>query len=73
MLLMEIKRALVKTGIIVSHESNSIGLTESEQRELLVWFCKNKPELIGEVVCIPDRAFLIDYQNFCENKAERGK
>jgi hypothetical protein len=55
---MEIKRAMVKTGIIMSHESNSMGLAESEQRELLVWFCKNKPELIGEVVCIPDCAFL---------------
>jgi hypothetical protein len=49
---------MVKTGIIMSHESNSMGLAESEQRELLVWFCKNKPELIGEVVCIPDCAFL---------------
>jgi len=70
---MEIKRAMIKTGIIISHESKFMGLTESEQRELLTWFCKNKPELIGEVVCIPDCAFLIDYQNFCENKAERGK
>lgn len=44
-----------------------------DQSELLRWFCNNKPELIGEVVCIPDCSFLIDYQNYCENKFERGK
>jgi len=58
---------------IVRDNCSSFRLDSSDQRKLLVWFCKNKPELIGEVVCIPDCAFLIDYQNYCENKAERGK
>ncbi len=48
---MEIKRAMVKTGIIMSHESSSMGLAESEQRELLVWFKNNKPELLHELFC----------------------
>ena len=74
---MEIKRAMIKTGIIISHESSSIGLAESEQRELLVWFKSNKPELLRDVFCegcqITTRKEREDYQNYCENKAERGK
>lgn len=69
---MEIKRAMVKTGIIISHESQYMGLTESEQRELLVWFKSNKPELLREIFC-EDCPEHMEYLDYCENKAERGK
>lgn len=35
--------------IILNSESN--WLNESEQRELLVWFKNNKPELLREIFC----------------------
>lgn len=48
---MEIRQAFIKTGIIISHESNVLGLTESEQRELILWFKNHKPELLRDIFC----------------------
>ena len=68
---MEIKVAVIPTGIIMQNYCGALGLTEEEQRELLTWFRDNKPELVGQVICLPKCQFIADYDNYCENKFER--
>jgi hypothetical protein len=48
---MEIKQAMIVSGIIITHESNAMGLTDAEQRELISYLWKNKPEMVREIVC----------------------
>ncbi len=57
---------------IIILNSESKWLNESEQRELLVWFKSNKPELMREIFC-EDCPEHMEYENYCENKVERGK
>ena len=48
------------------------GLTEQEQRELLVWFWENKQALVIDTICKNCRE-RNDYHNYCENHIERLK
>lgn len=48
---MKIKQAMIKSGIILTHESNVMGLTIEEQRELVVYLWKHKPEMIRGIIC----------------------
>jgi hypothetical protein len=40
-------------GIVIKEHRKymKVGLTDSEQRELLVWFKKNRPMMCGEIFC----------------------
>jgi hypothetical protein len=69
---MEIKVAVIPTGIIMQNYCGALGLTENEQRELLTWFKNNKPELLREICC-ENCDELADYHNYCENHIERLK
>lgn len=57
---------------IARDNCKSFRLDSSEQRELLVWFKNNKPELLREIFC-EDYQEHMEYLDSCENKAERGK
>ncbi len=49
---MEFRKSALKGGVIVSDgDGNVIGLTESEQRELIVYLWKEKPDLIRDIIC----------------------
>ena len=58
--------------IILNRRSN--WLDESEQRELIVWFCKNKPELIREIFCedCPEHIGELERKAYVMNECERG-
>jgi dsDNA-binding SOS-regulon protein len=57
---------------LVRDNCKSFRLDEKEQRELLAWFKAKKPELLREICC-EDCPEHMEYENYCENKAERGK
>ena len=57
--------------IILNDRSN--WLDEKEQRYVIVWLWKNKPELLREIVCenCPEHIGMIDHENYNLNKAEQ--
>lgn len=70
---MEIERSiLIENDILLCRGINRFLLSEGEQRVLLAWFMKNTPSLVLGAVCSECKEML-EYNNFCENKAERGK
>ena len=64
--------------VITSHDSESFNISnifaDSEQRELLVWFYRNKPELIREIFCseCPEHIGELERKAYVMNECERG-
>ena len=57
---------------LVRDNCKSFRLDENEQRELLTWFWEHKQALVLDTICKNCRE-RNDYNNYCENRAERGK
>lgn len=63
-------------GLIITETPfDSVRLSESEQRQLIAYLWRNKPELVREIVCenCPEHAEVVQNDNYHLNKAERGK
>jgi hypothetical protein len=52
-----------------------VDLSEEQQKELVKFVWKNKPELIRDIICknCPEHIGMIEQENYCLNKVERGK
>ena len=59
--------------IIIIH-NDRFGLDMKDQKELIIWFCKNRPEFVREIFCenCPEHIGELERKAYILNECERG-